>query len=62
MGVAVNMFKLGAVSCGVGFLGVGRCAKHCHDVELSSMAQGIMNDVVARPTPQQDAVTRNVNF
>src|SRR5215472_18070767 len=62
MSIAVNLFKLGAIGCNVGLLGVSYRPIHRHDVELSSVAQRVMDNVIAGSSPQHDAVTRDVNF
>jgi hypothetical protein len=62
MSIAVYVLKLAAASRGIGLLGVARCTKHGHDVELRAVAQWIMNDVVARPAPQHNAVAWDINL
>jgi hypothetical protein len=56
------LLKFGAVARRIGFLGMGRGAKHRDDVELGAMAQRIMHDVIAWPSPQNDGVARHLGL
>src|SRR3984885_4463269 len=61
MGVAVYLFEFGPVGCGIGFFGVRRSAKHGDDIELRTMPQRIMDDVITRSAPQYDAIARDID-
>src|SRR6516164_3596396 len=62
MSVAVNLLELGAMGCNVGFFGVVWSPIYRNDVELTAVAQRIMDDVVSRPGPQHDTIARDINL
>src|SRR5690349_18285452 len=61
MGITVYKIEFGTAPYGIDFFSMSRGSIHGHDIELRTVAQGIVDDVIARSTPQHDTVPRNIN-